>query len=61
MAGARRRAYSAAEVLCVPVSQGLNRRTVVGGITQVVIDLYVNRKLVGRDSCLPQTAVCTCA
>jgi hypothetical protein len=57
MAGARRRAYSAAEVLCVPVSQGLNRRTVVGGITQV--DLYVNGKLVGRDSCLRQTAVCT--
>ena len=41
------------------VSQNLDGRTIVGGITQVLVDLYVNGRLIGRDSCLRSTGRCT--
>jgi hypothetical protein len=39
-----------------PVSQNLNGRTTTEGITQVVVDLYVNGTRIGRDDCLRRPA-----
>jgi len=43
----------------VTVSQNLNGRTTPGGITQVIVDLYVNGTRIGRDNCLRSTGSCT--
>jgi hypothetical protein len=43
----------------VDVSQTLNASTVVGGIAQVIVDLYVNGTRVARESCLRRTHACT--
>jgi serine/threonine protein kinase, bacterial len=43
----------------IDVSQRLDASTVRGGITEVIIDLYVNGTRVARDTCVRQTHACT--
>jgi hypothetical protein len=41
------------------ISTKLDGSAVKGGLTKVIVDLYVNGQLVGRQICLRSTTACT--